>query len=280
MVSAQEQLFSTFWTSILSEKYIGEDALPAWITNNYKLSFFTPEISHKPFHFFFWLLLQSGTGCVTEYAGTAGTDPVGQWPEQGCLGEEIHAGSSNESWHEHCLLCVLWVKNSPHGSHTVNHSPHNCLFKSLSHYMWLPRQFCGFSISTSTEAHRHVTPPLHWTAVPSLAQFDHPLCKDVSQGGHLWTQAGGNDGPLLPAGQGAARMSTVKQLFFHLQESEWQAAFRAVGDRYKCIFSNYTIVLSCLFSIWESRANWHNYKFCFANAHRGRTGVCITEQKQ
>lgn len=143
--------------------------------------------------------------------------------------------------------------------------------------MWLPRHS---SVSfLSTQAHRRVAPLLYWTAVPSLARFDHPLCEGISQKGHLWTQVGGDDGPLLPAGRGAAWMSTAKHLFFHLQESRWQAAFRAVGERYKCIFSNYAIALYCLFSIWESRANWHNQKFRFTNALMDQTVVCITEQK-
>lgn len=232
--------------------------LKSQVLTNYLLhpwTFWSTFCSPFPLH------LQSWTGCVTELVETAGIRSLRDislrkaarsWG--GALGQQQH-----ESWLKHRLLCVPWERNSPYGNYTINHIPYNCLFESLSHYMWLPRHSSvAFFFFLSTQAHRCVTPPLYWTAVPSLAQFDHPLCKDTSQKGHLWTQVGGSDGPLLPAGRGAAWMSTAKHLFFHLQESWWQAAFRAVGERYKCIFSNYAIALSRLFSIWESRPNWHN----------------------
>lgn len=71
-------------------------------------------------------------------------------------------------------------------------------------------------------------PLLYQTAVPSLALFDHTLCKDIS-GGTSVSPHGGRAAAPLPAGRGQ-RMSAAEQLLFHLQKSWWQAAVRAVGE--------------------------------------------------
>lgn len=105
-------------------------------------------------------------------------------------------------------------------------------------------------------------PLLYQTAVPSLALFDHTLCKDISGGTSVSPHRGRAAAP-LPAGRGQ-RMSAAEQLLFHLQKSWWQAAVRAVGED-----------TNVYFLIMELQSPAY---FPFGKAEQiGTTRSCITE---
>lgn len=200
---------------------------------------FYPEISHKAFALPFRSTSKAGRGVQLSWLRQQGADPYGILACTRLLeAEEEHSGSSNTRVGINTVFSVLWVKNSPHGNYTINHNPCNCLFESLSHYMWLPRHSSVAFLST----HQHkLTDTQFPRCIEQQCQIWHSSItfwvKDMAQKGHLWTQVGGSNGPLLPAGRGAAWMSSAKHVFFHLQESWWQAAFRAVGEDTNVYFS-------------------------------------------
>lgn len=105
------------------------------------------------------------------------------WPAQGCW-KLRRSTSAAGTWELTLTLssrCLVSEKQSPW---ELNESQPIYLpvWVSGTLHVTSQTQFCGFFISTTAQAHRHTVPPLNWTAVPSLAQFDPPLCKDVSEG--------------------------------------------------------------------------------------------------
>lgn len=92
-------------------------------------------------------------------------------------------------------------------------------------------------------------PLLSQTAVPSLAVFDltvqRHLRKDICEPVQ-------RQGCSSPASWPRAADVSCRTAALPPAEVMKASCCQSSGGRYKCIFSNYAIALSCLFSIWES----------------------------